>query len=122
MARPSEAVAQYKRALELSPDDIETMNNLAWVLATSPDSLARDGARAVEVAERADSLTRNTNPIINATLAAAYAEAGRLSDAIKAAQRAIRLALSEGNKGRADSIRPQLSSYESGQPFRDRRF
>jgi len=36
--------------------------------------------------------------------------------------RAIQLALNEGNKGRADSIRPQLSSYESGLAFRDRRF
>ncbi|PZR73182.1 MAG: hypothetical protein DLM73_11325 [Chthoniobacterales bacterium] len=122
MGRASEAVAQYKRALEIAPDDTETMNNMAWILATSPDALVRDGAKAVQVAERADSLTRNASPIISATLAAAYAEMARFPDAVRTAQRAIQLALNEGNKGRADSIRAQLSFYELGVPFRDRRF
>jgi tetratricopeptide (TPR) repeat protein len=122
MGRGNDAVAHYKRALELAPDDTETMNNLAWTLATSPDALVRDGAKAVQVAERADALTNNASPIISATLAAAYAEAGRFPDAIRTAQRAIQLALSEGNESRAASIRTQLSAYESGKAFRDRRF
>lgn len=122
LRRAKEAVAHYKQALDLLPDDIETMNNLAWVLATSPDALARDGEKAVQVAERADALTNHASPIISATLAAAYAEAGRFPDSIKTAQRAIQLALNEGNNSRADSIRNQLSAYESGQAFRDRRF
>jgi tetratricopeptide (TPR) repeat protein len=122
MGRAKEAVAHYKQALDLLPDDTETMNNLAWVLATSPDALARDGEKAVQLAERADVLTKNASPIISATLAAAYAEAGRFPDAIKTAQRAIQLALNEGNNSRADSIRNQLLVYRSGQAFRDRRF
>jgi tetratricopeptide (TPR) repeat protein len=122
MGRGTDAVAHYKRALELAPDDIETMNNLAWTLATSPDALVRDGTKAVQVAERADTLTNNASPIISATLAAAYAEAGRFPDAVRTAQRAIQLALNEGNKSRADSIRTQLSAYESTRAFRDRRF
>ena len=122
MGRGNDAVAHYKRALELAPDDIETMNNLAWTLATSPDALVRDGTKAVQVAERADSLTNNASPIISATLAAAYAEAGRFPDAVRTAQRAIQLALNEGNESRAASIRTQLSAYESGKAFRDRRF
>jgi protein O-mannosyl-transferase len=122
LGRGTDAVAHYKRALELAPDDIETMNNLAWTLATSPDALVRDGSKAVQVAERADTLTNKASPIISATLAAAYAEAGRFSDAIRTAQRAIQLALNEGNKSRADSIRTQLSAYESTRAFRDRRF
>jgi tetratricopeptide (TPR) repeat protein len=122
LGRAQEAVAQYKQALDLMPDDTEAMNNLAWVLATSPDALARDGEKAVQVAERADVLTNNASPIISATLAAAYAEAGRFPDAIKKAQSAIQLALNEGNNSRAGSIRNQLAAYESGQAFRDRRF
>jgi protein O-mannosyl-transferase len=122
MRRGNDAVAHYKRALELAPDDIETMNNLAWILATSPDALVRDGPKAVEVAERADALTGKASPIISATLAAAYAEAARFPEAVRTAQRAIQLALNEGNQSRAASIRTQLSSYESGKAFRDRRF
>jgi tetratricopeptide (TPR) repeat protein len=122
MGRANDAVAYYKHALALAPDDTETMNNLAWTLATSPDALVRDGSKAVQVAERADSLTNNSNSIISATLAAAYAEAGRFADAARTAQRAIQLALNEGNDSRAASIRAQLSAYESGKAFRDRRF
>jgi protein O-mannosyl-transferase len=122
MGRGSDAIAHYKRALELAPDDTETMNNLAWTLATSPDALVRDGTKAVQVAERADILTNHASPIISATLAAAYAEAGHFPAAVKAAQRAIQLALNEGNDSRAASIRTQLSAYESGKAFRDRRF
>jgi tetratricopeptide (TPR) repeat protein len=122
MGRGNDAVAHYKRALELAPDDTETMNNLAWTLATSPDALVRDGPKAVQVAERADALTNNANPIISATLAAAYAEVARFPEAARTAQRAIQLAVNEGNDLRAASIRTQLSAYESGKAFRDRRF
>jgi tetratricopeptide (TPR) repeat protein len=120
--RAGEAVAQYKRALEINPDDIETMNNLAWVLATSPDALVRDGPKAIELAERADILTRKVSPVIRATLAAAYAETGRFPEALQTAQRALQLALSEGNNARASSIRSQVEFYERDHPFRDRRF
>jgi tetratricopeptide (TPR) repeat protein len=122
LGRSKDAVVHYERALELGPNDIETMNNLAWVLATSPDALVRDGTKAVQLAERAESLTNNASPIITATLAAAYAEAGRFPDAVTTAQRAIQLAQTEGNDARAASIRTQLSAYQSGLAFRDRRF
>jgi len=121
-ARMKEAVAQYNRALEINPIDTEVRNNLAWVLATCPDAEVRDGIRAVEIAERADSLTSNKNPVISATLAAAYAEAGRFDDAVKAAERALQLALNESNPSRAESIRAQMELYRSGRAFRDRRY
>jgi tetratricopeptide (TPR) repeat protein len=122
LGRAQDAVDEYNKALDLKPDDTEVMNNLAWVLATSPDALARDGEKAVQVAERADTLTNYASPIISATLAAAYAEADRFPDAVKTAQRAIQLALKEGNNSRAEAIRTQLTAYESGNAFRDRRF
>ena len=121
LGRASEALATYKKALEINPNDTETLNNMAWILATWPDALTRDGAKAVELAERADSLTRGASPVISATLAAAYAEAGRSADAMKAAQRALQLALAEGNDARAASIRAQLEFYQAGAAFRDRR-
>jgi tetratricopeptide (TPR) repeat protein len=122
MGRASEAVAQYKRTLELNPDDTETMNNMAWILATWPEALFRDGTQATALAERADALTSNASPVISATLAAAYAELGRFDDAVKTGQRALQLALSEGNNARAESIQTQIAMYESGKPVRDRRF
>jgi len=122
MGRASEAVVEYERALKNDPRDIQALNNLAWLLATSPDPLVRDGAKAVELAERADSLTQHGGPVISGTLAAAYAEAGRFAEAIKAGHRALQLATTEGNISRADSIRAQLKKYESGAAFRDHRY
>jgi protein O-mannosyl-transferase len=121
MGRASEAVAEYERALKINPDDNEALNNMAWVLATWPDALTRDGAKAVTAAERADTLTNGRSPIISATLAAAYAEAGRFGDAVTSAQRALKLAAEESNAARVDSIRAQLAVYQSGAAFRDRR-
>jgi protein O-mannosyl-transferase len=121
MRRAKEALADYERALQINPDDTEALNNMAWVLATWPDALTRDGNKAVAAAERANTLTNGRSPIISATLAAAYAEAGRFADAITNAQRALKLAAEEGNTARADSISAQLALYQSGAAFRDRR-
>jgi tetratricopeptide (TPR) repeat protein len=122
MGQANEAVAEYGRALRINPDDIEALNNTAWILATCPDPQIRNGAQAVALAERADSLTLGKSPVIGATLAAAYAESGRFAEAVKSGQRALQLANLEGNMARADSIRAQIELYQSGAAFRDHRY
>jgi protein O-mannosyl-transferase len=122
MGRASEAIAQYDQTLAINPRDIEALNNTAWILATWPEAAFRDGPRAVKLAERADSLTHGESPVISATLAASYAEAGRVPDAVKTAERALQLANALGNATRADSIRAQIALYQSGAAFRDRRY
>jgi len=108
--------------MKINPGDTQALNNLAWVLATWPDALLRDGTKAVALAERAESLTQRRSPVITGTLAAAYAEAGRFADAVKTGQRALQLAATEGNISRADSIRAQIEVYQSGAAFRDHRY
>ena len=81
LGQAKDALSHYGRALGIAPDDTQALNNMSWILATWPDALIRDGAKAVELAGRADTLTRNKSPIISATLAAAYAEAGRFAEA-----------------------------------------
>ena len=117
-----QALIHYQRALETKPDDIQALNNRAWILATWPNSSIRNGPKAVELAERADSLASGKNQVVAATLAAAYAETGRFPEAIRAAERAMRLAASEGKDARAFSIREQLETYKSGRAFQDNRF
>ena len=121
MGRAREALTHYHEALAIDPDDVEALNNRAWLLATSSEPAVRDGREAVELAKRADSLTRGASPVVGATLAAAYAEAGRFQDAIKTGQRALELTTAQGNTARADSIRMQIQVYQSGAAFRDRR-
>lgn len=117
-----EALDHYQRALETKPDDIQALNNMAWILATWPNSSIRNGVKAVALAEHADSLTSRRNQVVAATLAAAYAEASRFPEAVTAAERAIRLAAAEHNEGRALSIREQLETYKTGNAFRDNRY
>jgi Flp pilus assembly protein TadD len=58
----------------------------AWVLAVHPNASARDGRKAVELAERA-MRAGGENVRALEVLAAAYAEAGRFDDAVRTATR-----------------------------------
>jgi len=83
------------RAHELGYPD--SGNNLAWVLATSPDRQCRNGELAVELAEQSVAQARAVplhESVIGArldTLAAAYCEAGRIADAVTAQIDAVAL-------------------------------
>jgi protein O-mannosyl-transferase len=120
VGRVEEALAHYKKTFEIDPSNVEARNNMAWVLATWPETRIRDGKKAVELAERADVLTDRVNPVISVTLAAAYAEAGRFPDALKTAERALTLATRQGNAALTNSIRAQIELYQSGSPFHAR--
>jgi len=119
MGRADEAISELRKVLAVKPDDAEAQKNMAWVLATWPEARIRDGAKAVELAERANELTHNRDPIIGTTLAAAYAETGRFADAIRTAEAALRGAEDSGNAALASAIRAQILLYRSGEPFRD---
>jgi tetratricopeptide (TPR) repeat protein len=112
-----EAIAQYQRALEIKPDYVEAQNNMAWVLATCPQVSLRNGIKSVELAERANQLTGGKNPVILATLAAAYAEAGRFPEAIETGQHAMHLAETQSNTALAGALQSQLKFYRAGIPF-----
>ena len=119
MGRAREAIGQYQKALQLRPDSMSAGANLAWILASNPDPSLRDGARAVALALRADQLAGGQNPIILGTLAAAYAEVGKFSQAAATAQRALQLAGPRTNSPAAAALRAQIALYQSGSPFRD---
>jgi tetratricopeptide (TPR) repeat protein len=119
MGKFDDALAHYNKALELRPSDISAQNNLAWLLATFPDARIRDGPRAVQLAEHADVTTGGRNPVIVATLSAAYAETGRFPDAVRTGRRALDLAGATDNTALADAIKAQIVLYEAGIPSRE---
>jgi tetratricopeptide (TPR) repeat protein len=90
--RPSEAIAHWQNALAGQSDSVDSLNNLAWILATFPESWLRNGGQALALAERANQLSRDNNPAILRTLAAAYAENGRFTEAKVTAERGLQLA------------------------------
>jgi Flp pilus assembly protein TadD len=113
----TDAIAHFRDAARFKPDWVEALNNLAWMLATCPDAKYRDGGEAVRLATHAVELTRTNNAGALDTLAAAYAEAGRFSDASRTAQRAAELA--KPNKDMAADIEKRRQLYESSRPFRE---
>ena len=117
--QPRAAIAEWRRALELSPSDGNAQSNLAWALATAPEHAVRDGRHAVELAESVMKLGGGANPILHRTLAAAYAEAGRFDDAIATAERGRVLAEREHNRSLATELAANLERYKNHLPLRD---
>lgn len=115
--RQAEAIKAYRRGLSLKSDDVNLINNLAWVLATVTNDDLRDGEEAVRLAELACNLTEFRNVALIDTLAAAYAEAGRFSDAVETAQKAIQIADESGQADAVDDMRKKLALYQAGQPY-----
>jgi len=113
-----QAIAHYQAALEFSPQSISTLNNLAWALSTCPDASLRNGAKAIELAQKADQLAGGNNPAFMRTLAAAYAENGRFNDAIETAQRALQLATAQDNFALASKLEKDLDLYRTNSPLR----
>jgi len=114
-----EAIAQWNKTLEVQPNNLEAQCNLAWVFATFPDASIRNGAKAVELAQRAIELSDGKNARIWRLAAAAYAEAGRFQDAVKAAQNGLALAEAEGNAAFVQTLEGNIKLFEQNSPLRD---
>lgn len=110
------AIGDFEQALKLQPDDPALLNNLAWVLATSPEEKVRNGKRAVTLATKACELTDYDKPHILSTLAAAFAESGDFQTAIEWSQKAVDLKDPE----QGEQLAKELDSYRDGQPWRER--
>jgi tetratricopeptide (TPR) repeat protein len=116
---PREAIAQYLTALALVPKDPHSRNNVAWVLATASDGSIRDGARAVGFAEEAVQLSGGREPRFLRTLAAAYAESGRFSEAIAVAQQAAGIANMQAKPDVAKRLENDLLLFRGNLPLRE---
>ena len=110
---------ELKRKLDLPASDPAALNNAAWALATSPDDKIRNGARAVQLAERACELTHYRTTIMVGTLAAAYAEAGRFDEAIATGQKACALASELGETNLLKSNLELIALYQAHRPYHE---
>jgi tetratricopeptide (TPR) repeat protein len=115
LGEQAQAVSDYEAALRLEPKNSGVLNNLAWVLATSPEDKLRDGKRSIELAKEACEATEYKQAHILSTLAAGYAETGEFETAVTWSKKAVE----QGG----DELKPQLSkeleSYEARKPWRE---
>jgi Tfp pilus assembly protein PilF len=114
----AQAMHQYQLALRLDPQSGQINGDYAWALATCSDTTLRNGAKAVELAERARELSEGKDPVILRTLAVAYAETGDFPRAAETAKVARELATSQGNTRLAATLEREIALYQSGSPYR----
>lgn len=115
----AEAIAHVQKALQLQPGDAGIENNLAWMLVTAKQTGVRDGAKAIELAGKANDTTGGKNPQILRTLAAAYAEAGQFPAAASTAGKALELAEAQSNAALAARLRADIQIYGAGRRLGD---
>ncbi len=113
------AVREWRETLRLQPDRLGTEISLAWVLATSPESNVRDGKSALELAQRASGGGAESNPMVYRVLAAAYAETGQYSAAIRTAEEGTQHADAQGHPAVAQLLQDDLALYQQEIPLRD---
>lgn len=117
-----EAILHFQKLLAIQPESVaaqQSLAGIAWQLATSPAPGRRNGAKAVELALQLTQHNDSSNPLMTATLAAAYAEAGHFDQAVATARLALQLAAGQNNAAMVAAIQTQLDCYQSGSPFRD---
>lgn len=111
------AASAWRAALQLAPEQPDLLNNLAWLLATEPDAAVRNGAEAVQLAERACELTGRQQPALLGTLGVAYAAAGQFDRAISAGEEAIKRAREAGQPEIVQRNQELLTLYRSGRAY-----
>ena len=114
-----EAMGCWQQALEINSNQVYVLNNLAWLLATTPEASLRDGAKAVALAAQANQLSGGGNPLVLHTLAAAYAEAGSYGLAAVTARRGLELAVEQKNDALAAMLQKEIKLYEADTPARE---
>ena len=118
--KDTDALAQWREALHVDPNLLALLSQSAWVLSTSSDTSVRNGAEALELAQRAAQLSKEQDPSVLDTLAAAYAETIKFPDAVETAQKALELAAQqEEADSLIEGLRARRALYEANTPFRD---
>jgi len=118
LGQTREAMSHYATALGQNPDFPDALQHCAWIAATDARPELRNGTQAVEMAARACDLTGQRSPAMLLTLAAAYAETGRFSDALTTVGKAEELARTQGQKELEAEAGRLRAAFAAGQPFR----
>jgi protein O-mannosyl-transferase len=118
LAKGPDGLQRLREIAANAPDSPRMLDELAWLLATYPDSKSRDGTEAVRLAEHACDLTERKIPALLDTLAAAYAEAGDFARAISTAEETLNRARASGDDDAVKLSESILVSLRENLPYR----
>jgi Flp pilus assembly protein TadD len=118
--RDAEAMDRLNQAMQMNPDNFQTLTFVARVLASDKNSKVRDGARALDLAKKAEALTGGTQPVVEDVVGMALAENAQFDAAQHAAANAIQLATAAGTKREiVAAMQQRLDLYRKHQPWRE---
>ena len=120
------AIEQYYQVLQRNSDNLEALNALAWIQATSknnnffsPKEALRLAMQANEILEKQGvSLSKKQGAEMPDTLAEAYASNSQFKKSIEIAEKAIKLAREQELEALAGRIESRRKLYQSGRHFR----
>jgi Flp pilus assembly protein TadD len=115
-----EAVRVMRDGANLHPHDLDLIESLAGILATSSNAEVRDGEDAVRwgrlvVAARGERHARS-----RLTLASALAEAGQFEEAVATARQALAIAEADGDQPMIAEAKRRLELFVQERPFHER--
>ena len=117
--RLPQASSLLHQALAIEPDSILALNRLAWILATSTDDSARNGAEALTLALRSREIDHGQHVNITDTLACAYAETGDYAQAVQLELQAVAFAEQAHAEQVAVALRTRLVLFQQNKPYRE---
>jgi tetratricopeptide (TPR) repeat protein len=109
--KPEQAVPYYQRALQLDPEYVPALVDLASIRILADPELANLD-EALALTTKACEVTRRRDPLALKTLAGVYALRGRFGDAAMTAREALDVARAAGDEYLAGSIEKMLKVYE----------
>lgn len=109
----SEATACYRHALQIDPQWPKALGSLALALTASNNPEMKDTNEAIRLAKMAVDLTGGQDIDLIETLAATYAAAGRIPEAIEATRQAYEVALKSEDQKKAAAVEVRLQSYQT---------
>jgi tetratricopeptide (TPR) repeat protein len=115
---PDQAVGCYEKALKQDSHFLPALLGLTMIRAASRLPALRDGGKALELATMACELTRYEDASALDGLAAAHAERGQFSEAVRVAQDAERVARASGEDALLSVIQQRLELYRQSKPLR----
>ncbi|HWV99979.1 MAG TPA: hypothetical protein VNZ64_09830 [Candidatus Acidoferrum sp.] len=106
----------FSHSFAKDPTSLPVANLLAWTYAADPDPKLRNGAKAIRLAEACVQVTHRQEPTYLDTLAAAYAESGQFSAALKTANEALELMGPQDHSQFAADLKSRIECYKAGKP------
>ena len=112
--RLDEAIAHLEKAVAINPASFEYQYNLGRFLAAKNRFVD-----ALPHFEQGVNLSAGRDPLSLEMLAAMYYETGRYPESVRAARRALDIALQQNNQDLVTELRARIALYESKSPMRE---